>query len=267
MKIAFTKVEGSGNDFILIDNRDSRIPALKKSIKRKLCSRRTGIGADGILLLEKNREFPFMMRYYNADGSEAKMCGNGARCVALYAFLKGFVSRRFSFRSKSGVHKAQIFKNNMVKVELTTCEFKGKVTLRIAKRKFDGIFLKIGVPHLVIFMKNIENIDVLHIGKKIRNLKRFSPEGTNVDFVKIEDKNKLSIRTYERGVEGETFSCGTGAAAVSAVAYREKGFSSPIYVNPFSGETIVVSLKEAKGKLIPHLTAKARIVFSGTVEV
>lgn len=267
MKIAFTKVEGLGNDFILIDNRENRISPLKKSIRRRLCSRKKGIGADGILILEKDKEFPFMMRYYNADGGEAEMCGNGARCAALYAFSKGFVCRKFSFRSKSGIHNAEILKGNSVKVGLPACEFKGKIKLKIGRIKLDGFFLKVGVPHLVIFSKHIEKVDVEQIGKKIRNLKRFAPEGTNVNFVEILSKNRLGVRTYERGVEGETLSCGTGAAAASALAYREKLVSLPVYVRPLSGDNIKVLLRRIEGKLIPYLLAKAYIVFSGSFEV
>lgn len=267
MKIAFTKIEGAGNDFILIDNREGAIPYLKKGIKRELCLRKKGVGANGILLLEKDNDFPFMMRYFNADGSEAEMCGNGARCVALYAFSKGTVSRKFSFRSKSGIHSVEILKGNRVKVELPTCDFKKNMGLKIEGKQFDCFFLTVGVPHVVIFMKNIEKIDVLRTGRKIRNLKIFGTHGTNVNFVRYEGKNRLTIRTYERGVEGETLSCGTGVAAASAIAYRKKMISLPLYVKTASGETITVSFNQTKGKLIPYLLARAHIVFSGVVEV
>jgi len=183
MKIQFTKMEGSGNDFILLDNRNGKIPYLSKGIKRKLCSRRTGIGADGILSLQKDEEFPFMMRYFNADGSEADMCGNGARCIALYAFSKGIASRKFSFRSKSGSHQVEILKDHYVKVELPPCRFKKSVKLKIEGRSYDGFSLTVGVPHLVIFSGSIEKIDVLRLGMKMRMLKIFHPQGTNVDFV------------------------------------------------------------------------------------
>ena len=267
MKIAFTKIEGAGNDFILIDNRDGKIPRLKKETKQRLCSRKKGIGADGVLLLEKDKELPFMMRYFNADGSEAEMCGNGARCVALYAFSKGTISRKFSFRSKSGIHSVEILKGNRVKVELPACDFKKNMGLKIEGKQYDCFFLTVGVPHVVIFMKNIEKINVLRTGRKIRNLKIFGTHGTNANFVRYEGKNRLTIRTYERGVEGETLSCGTGVAAASAIAYRKKMVSLPVYVKTASGEIITVSFRKTKEKLIPHLLATAHIVFSGTVEV
>ncbi|TES90921.1 MAG: diaminopimelate epimerase [Candidatus Cloacimonadota bacterium] len=267
MKFNFTKVEGSGNDFILIDNRKGNISYLTKRVKRKLCSRKKGVGADGILILEKDYNFPFLMRYYNADGGEAEMCGNGARCAALYVYSKGFVSRKFSFRSKSSTHNVEILKANFVKVELPPCEFKRKIRLKIEGKPSDCFFLKVGVPHIVIFTENIEKIDVLTIGKRVRNLKIFGPQGTNVNFVRKDEKNRLTVRTYERGIETETLSCGTGAAASSAVAYRGKMVNSPVYVIPKSGESIKVFFTETKSKLIPYLLAKTHIVFSGTVEV
>jgi len=267
MKIKFTKIEGSGNDFVLIDNIKGNIPNLSRRLRSILCDRKSGIGADGILVLEKDREFPFMMRYFNADGREAEMCGNGARCSAFYAFSKGYVQRKFCFRSKSGIHNAQVFKNNLIKVELPPCNFKGKVSLRVKEKTLEGFFLQVGVPHLVILAKNIEKVDVQKIGKRIRKLKRFAPKGTNVNFVKIKNRNRLSIRTYERGVEAETLSCGTGAAASACIAYKEKNFPSTIYVDPPSEETIKVSIVGVKDKLIPYITAKSHIVFSGTVEL
>ncbi len=267
MKIAFTKLEGSGNDFVLIDNIKSNVPSFSKKSRSKLCDRKRGIGADGILLLEKDRKFPFMMRYFNADGKEAEMCGNGARCSALYASMKNIVPSKFSFRSKSGIHKAQVFENNLVKVELPACKFERNVKIKIEGKKFDGFFLTVGVPHLVIFAENIDKVDVEKIGKRIRNLKRFTPEGTNVNFVKIKNRNRLSIRTYERGVEAETLSCGTGAAASAYIAYKEKNFPLTIYVKPQSKVSIKVSLEELSGEVIPHISAKAHIVFSGTVIV
>lgn len=268
MKIVFTKIEGAGNDFILINNIKGNVPYLSKRIRSHLCDRKRGIGADGILLLENDDDFPFMMRYYNADGGEAELCGNGARCAALYAFLNGIAPQRFSFRSKSGLHKAEILKGNTVRVELPVCKFKRKVTIKISDDKFVGFFLTVGVPHLVIFLKKtLQKINVLHIGKKIRNLKRFYPEGTNVNFVKIEGRNKLHVRTYERGVEGETLSCGTGAAAASAIAYLQKMVTSPVYVKPLSKETIKVILKDIDGKIIPYIQAKVHLVFSGTIDV
>jgi len=268
MRIKFIKIEGAGNDFVLINNIKGNVPYLSKRIRSRLCDRKRGIGADGILLLEQDNDFPFMMRYYNADGGEAALCGNGARCVALYAFLNGIAPQRFSFRSKSGIHKAEILKGNTVRIELPACTFKRSVTIKISGDKFVGFFLTVGVPHLVIFVKKaLQKIDVFHTGKKIRNLRKFYPGGTNVNFVRIEDRNKLYIRTYERGVEAETLSCGTGAAAASAIAYLQKKVTSPVYVKPLSEETIKVILKNIGGKIIPYLQAKVHLVFSGTIDV
>ena len=266
-KVDFTKMEGAGNDFILIDNRKGNIPLLSKKIKKNLCSRKKGIGADGILILESDSEFPFKMRYFNADGGEAEMCGNGARCVSLYAFSKGIVRRKFTFRSKSGIHRVEILRNNSVKVELPRCEFKKRIRLTIEGKPCNCDYLFVGVPHIVIFTEEIKTINVIKIGKRIRNLKRFSPEGTNVNFVRNEGNSRLTIRTYERGVENETLACGTGIAAVSAVAYEKDMVSSPVYVRAASHEILTVFLEKANGNLIPYLLGKAHIVFSGTVGV
>lgn len=240
---------------------------LKKGQIKKLCSRNKGIGADGILTLEKDMTYPFMMRYFNSDGTETEMCGNGARCIALYAFINGIVPRKFLFRTKSGVHSAEIFKNSRVKVELPPCKFIEDVKLTIQGKSLKCEFLKIGVPHVVIFLKNIKNIDVQKLGKRIAHQNRFNPKGTNVNFACKKSQKTLSVRTYERGVESETLSCGTGVAAAAAAAYRKKMVSLPVYIKTTSGETITVLLKNTKGNLVPYIVAKAHIVFSGTVEV
>jgi diaminopimelate epimerase len=267
MKIKFTKVEGTGNDFILLDRINNNIQRLKRGQIKNLCSRNKGIGADGILFLEKDRTYAFMMRYFNSDGSETEMCGNGARCIALYAFTNGIVSSRFSFRTKSGVHSAEIFKNNRVKVELPPCKFLEDIKLTIQGKSHKCEFLKIGVPHIVIFLKTVENINVQQLGRRIAHQSRFNPQGTNVNFACIKGQKTLNVRTYERGVESETLSCGTGVAASAASAYRKEIISLPVYIKTKSGETITVLLKNKKENLIPYIIARAHIVFSGTVEV
>jgi len=267
MNINFTKIEASGNDFILIDNRKGTLLHLTKTIRRSLCSRKTGIGADGLIVLEKDTTSPFLMRYYNADGGEAEMCGNGARCVARYAFAKRITGEKFSFASQSGMHAAEILKNNLIKVELPACVFKKSARLTINGKIQVCDFLIVGVPHIVILTRKLETIDVTSTGRRIRNLNRFKPSGTNVNFVQHLGKNKIRIRTYERGVENETLACGTGVAAAAAVLYRKKMVSSPIYAKTRSGETITVQLKRTKDSLIPFLVGGVRIVYSGAITV
>ncbi len=267
MNINFTKMEAAGNDFILIDDRRGTLPRLTKAIRRRLCSRKRGIGADGLIVLEKDAPARFLMRYYNADGGEAEMCGNGARCVARYAFAKRIAGEKFSFASKSGMHTAEILKNNFIKVELPACVFKKSTRLTINGKIQVCDFLIVGVPHIVILTRKLETIDVVSTGRRIRNLNRFKPPGTNVNFVQHLGKNKIRIRTYERGIENETLACGTGVAAAAVALYRKKMLSSPIYAETRSGETITVQLKKTKDSIIPFLVGGARIVYSGAITV
>ncbi len=258
-------MHAAGNDFILIDNRNKTALDISKAGKRKLCARKTGIGADGILILEKDEHYPFMMRYFNADGSEAALCGNGARCVALYAFANGFVLRRFTFRSRSGIHPVSMLKNDSMKVTLPSCIFHKPNSVMVHGKTHQYAYITVGVPHVVIFTHNLDQIDVPVVGKRIRNLKRFHPHGTNVNFAMVAKSKRLKVRTYERGVENETLACGTGVAATAAVALERGISSSPVRVETASGETITIQLKKSGDKLIPYLIGKAHFVFSGVV--
>ena len=210
MKIDFSKYHGTGNDFILIDNRKNLFPAENNKLIQQLCHRQFGIGADGLILLEDDEKQDFSMKYFNSNGFEGSMCGNGGRCVVHFARELGIISGYTFFNSIVGLHTAKI-EHNIISLSLTDVK---KTTVN--KKYF---YLNTGSPHVVIFKKRIDNIDVFSEGKKIRNSKEFAPEGTNVNFVKIIDKNNISIRTYERGVEDETLSCGTGAVASAISAY------------------------------------------------
>jgi diaminopimelate epimerase len=220
-----------------------------------------------MLILEKDAAYPFMMRYYNADGGEAALCGNGARCVGLYAFAEGIAARSFSFRSRSGIHAVSILKNGSVRVSLPACIFHKPNKVTIKGKPFHYEYVTIGVPHIVIFSAHLASIDVRVIGKRIRNLKRFRPQGTNVNFAKMLPSNTLQVRTYERGVEDETLACGTGAAATAAAAFTRGMVSSPVKVITSSGETLIVQLRESGDVLKPSLIGKAHSVFSGTVTI
>jgi diaminopimelate epimerase len=267
MKISFTKMHAAGNDFILIDDRNRKAGAISKTAKRKLCARKIGIGADGILILEKDRDYPFMMRYFNADGGEAALCGNGARCVAFYAFTKGFVPRRFVFRSKSGIHSVSIYQNGSIKLTLPPCIFHRPNRIMVSGEKLPYSSVTVGVPHIVIFVHRLAEINVPTVGKRLRNLKRFRPHGVNVNFVMVTGSKRLRVRTYERGVENETLACGSGVAATAAVALRRGSVTSPVKVETASGETIVVQLKKSGDTLLPNLIGKAHFVFSGTATI
>ena len=215
MKIEFHKYQGAGNDFVMVDNRDNNFPVENGALIKKICDRRFGVGADGLILLQKHTNFDFEMVYFNADGNEGSMCGNGGRCVAAFADSLAIIKNRTSFLAIDGNHEAVI--NDKI-ISLKMADVNG--IEKIGK----DYFLNTGSPHFVRFVKDIENQDVVKEGKKIRYNKRFEKEGTNVNFVEAK-KDGLHVRTYERGVEAETLSCGTGVTAVALIA-------AFIHINP-----------------------------------
>jgi len=225
MKIEFYKLQASGNDFILFDNSKGKSKAnsaFYKKFAKKHCSRKLGIGADGVLVIESSKKADFKMRIFNVDGSEAEMCGNGARCVGLWAFLaKG--KKNVKFDTKAGLIEAKVKgkgNSSVVKIKISAPSgLKIDLPLKVSRRKIKVNFVNTGVPHVVIFVQGLEKIDVDKIGREVRFHKQFKPAGTNVNFVEIKGKNSLAVRTYERGVEAETLACGTGSLASAVVSY------------------------------------------------
>ncbi|MEO0234069.1 MAG: diaminopimelate epimerase [candidate division WOR-3 bacterium] len=258
----FMKVSGSGNDFIIVDNRDGQKRPSPFYIK-KLCSPKTGIGADGLILLEKGiKNCDFKMVYFNNDGKEAEMCGNGGRSIVLFAYLMRIIKKRkVLFCSKNGVHQAQIKKGNIVKLELSPPHsLKQNIKVETRYGIFTGSFINTGVPHFVIEVDDIESIDVRNIGREIRFSKVFKKEGTNVNFVKRE-KKFIKIRTYERGVEDETLSCGTGSVASAIIMSLRYNISSPVKILARSGEFLTIYFDENYSKVF--LEGKVTPIFIG----
>ncbi len=219
----FYKMQASGNDFILIQatGRNPQAAGLNyKKFAKMYCKRKFGIGADGLLVIEPSKKYDFKMRIFNADGSEAEMCGNGARCSALWAYqnlLKG--RRNMSFEAKAGIINAQTGEAENVKIRLSEpVRIKSGLSLKILGRNIKVDYIDTGVPHAVIFVEGIDKIDVDKIGRAVRFHKKFQPKGVNADFVEVEKRDFISIRTYERGVEAETLACGTGVAAAAVIA-------------------------------------------------
>ena len=206
------KYQGAGNDFVIIDNRDGNIKLSEAQVKT-LCDRRFGIGADGLMMLENSKNYDFSMRYYNADGQESTMCGNGGRCLVAFAAHRGITN--FDFEAIDGFHTAQIldYSNRRCMVRLKMIDVPN-----VEVYDKDKYFLNTGSPHLVIFVKDLESYDVENQGKYWRWHNDFK-HGTNVNFVEIKD-NKIAVRTYERGVEAETLACGTGVTAASIASYK-----------------------------------------------
>ncbi len=206
--LTFEKYQGSGNDFIIIDNRKNILnPADSKRIKQ-LCDRRFGIGADGLMMLYDHKEVDFEMKYFNSDGYEGTMCGNGGRCIVMFAKKQKLINQKTRFKTNDGVHTAEI-SDTTVRLRMNDVK---------TIRKFgDSYFVDTGSPHYITFRNDINNIDVFNEGRKLRNNQQFKPHGTNVNFAEVQ-KNDLSVRTYERGIENETLSCGTGAVAAAIVS-------------------------------------------------
>lgn len=215
MTLIFEKYQGSGNDFIFFDNRDGALSLTNKQIQR-ICDRHFGIGGDGIILIEQCKGFDFYMHYYNADGSEATFCGNGARCSVAWAFMHISDRHKFVFKAPDGAHEGLVLHagHNQFTIQVSLKNTSIPVELPI------GWFVDTGTPHLVVFSKAVNEADVLNEGRRLRYDSRFLPLGVNVDFVEESD-GLLSIRTYEKGVENETLSCGTGVTA-SALAWAAK---------------------------------------------
>ena len=266
--VRFTKMNGAGNDFILFDNRSGDIDLDRNQIAR-LCDRHRGIGADGILLLEKpTNHADFRMRYFNADGGEAEMCGNGARCFARFANKVGGQKPKISFETPAGVISADL-KGNSVTLRMTEpTDLRLNVELPMTAEKKTVHFINSGVPHVVIPVAKIEEADVRREGAAIRYHKMFSPNGTNVNFIEKRGRDKIAIRTYERGVEDETLACGTGIVASALIFAASEKSSSPITVLARGGDELEVGFdKGEEGFHNVTLTGPAEFVFEGNIEI
>ncbi len=245
----FTKISGSGNDFVLFDNRAKALDGDLRDFVQKVCSRRMGVGADGILLLEKSEEYNFSMRYFNADGGEAEMCGNGARCIAYFAHQIGAAEERMTFLAKDGPHQADVHGCG-VKVSLQNpSQVQLGLDLDMGGKTLSAHFANTGVPHAVVLTTDLESAEVVNLGREIRYHPKFAPAGTNVDFAQVTGPRALRMRTYERGVEDETLACGTGATASAVVAHLLKKVEPPVAVTTRSGEILTIHFQSRDGVL------------------
>lgn len=268
-EIKFTKMVGSGNDFIIIDNRKKllRIKNLKLFIN-KICSRKFSIGADGVIFIENSVKADFKWRFFNSNGSEAEMCGNGGRCAARFAFNNKIAGKKLSFETIAGIIKADIKGGRRVKLQLTQPKgLRSGMRLKISGKERELNFINSGVPHVVCFADNLDVLKVDEIGREIRYHKEFFPAGTNVNFVKIGKGDSLRIRTYERGVEGETLACGTGSVASALVSSYLGKVKSPVTVYPKSGESLMVYFdKDGSAFSNVYLEGEARVVCEGVMK-
>jgi diaminopimelate epimerase len=266
--LRFTKMNGAGNDFILLDNRAGDIQLNRNQIAR-LCDRHRGVGADGILLLEKPSDHAdFRMRYFNADGGEAEMCGNGARCFARFANKVTGKKGRISFETPAGVIAAELT-GDLVTLRMTEpTDLRLDIKLPVANETKTARFINSGVPHVVIPVSRIDEVDVRREGAAIRHLEMFSPKGANVNFIEKRGPNKIAIRTYERGVEAETLACGTGIVASALIFAATENASSPVNVLAHGGDELQVGFEKAGAQFKNvTLTGPAEFVFDGTIQL
>lgn len=266
-RIAFTKAVASGNDFIIVDNVKRRCGVGKKAMPafaRQACERRLGIGADGLLIIERSPKADIRMRVFNPDGSEASMCGNGSRCAALYAFTEGLGKKRMDIETGAGLLNARIG-SGRVKIAMTGPEGMAlDIRLALSGKSYDVAFVDTGVPHAVIFCDGLEGLDVKGLGRELRRHDRFAPDGTNADFVCITGADSIEIRTYERGVEDETLACGTGSVAGAVLANALHGVNPPVKVLTRSGEVLMVYFKPDKsGYRDIFMEGGARLTYKG----
>lgn len=254
MLIKFYKYQGTGNDFVLIDNRTSQFDRSNNKLVKNLCDRRFGIGGDGLILLQYTTQNILEMVYYNADGNESSMCGNGGRCFVQFAKDLDLFSSSITFTAPDGLHNAYI-EEDLIHLKMNDVE------------KIENIasdyFLNTGSPHLVSFVSDIQNFDVVEKGRHLRYSDSFKPKGTNVNFVEREG-NALWVRTYERGVEDETYSCGTGVTAAAIVA-QSHGFFSPVDIITKGGNLKVSFEKMEENFTNIYLIGPAVKVFEGEI--
>ena len=268
MIVEFTKMNGAGNDFVMLDNRRASVELLPDQI-RSICDRHRGIGADGIISVEGTADNP-RMRYYNADGGEAEMCGNGARCFARFAArLKGQTEGSLQFLTKAGMISADLLSNGLIRLWMSEPHsMQIAHSLKVLDRDMEVHSINTGVPHAVVFVLNVESTSVAEEGRLLRNHQRFAPAGTNVNFVQILEPGFLAIRTYERGVEQETMACGTGVVASALIHHMLTQAPSPISVRVQGGETLSVGFEDEKGALKKvTLTGPADFVFTGAIAI
>lgn len=260
MKLNFHKYQGTGNDFVMIDNRNDDFPKENIKLIEHLCDRRFGIGGDGLILLESDSTTNFKMVYYNSDGNQSTMCGNGGRCIVAFAKNLTIIKNQATFNAIDGLHNATIDQNEIVSLQMQDVS-----DIKIEK---EYVFLNTGSPHHVTLVENLPIYNVKENGSRIRNSDLYRKEGSNVNFVTQISNNEFTIRTFERGVEDETLSCGTGATA-TAIAMHATGKtqSNNIKIN-VEGGNLEISFNKTDNKYVNvFLKGKAEFVFSGEIEI
>jgi diaminopimelate epimerase len=259
MEISFYKYQGTGNDFIMIDDRQNQFPVDNQMLVAHLCERRMGIGADGLILLQNRIGYDFEMIYFNADGRLGSMCGNGGRCTVQFAKQLNVITDAAYFLAADGAHTARVLPDGTVSLKMND--------VQTIERSDDFYFLNTGSPHYVAFVEDLADFAVFQEGQAVRYNDRFRQEGTNVNFAQLPvAEEPIFVRTYERGVEDETFSCGTGVTA-TAIAASFRGEKSPVKVKTLGGNLEVTFDRQGENVTNIFLTGPAVLVFSGKISV
>ncbi len=263
-------MQATGNDFVVIDSANHKPQTTNRKLSelaRKLCDRKFGVGADGLLLLEKSKKCDFKMRIFNPDGSEPEMCGNGIRCIAVFAHKNKIAPAKMSVETKAGILNAEV-RGERVKINMTPpSSIKPGLNVSVDGKIYQIHYLDTGVPHLVYYVDGLDDADVYNFGRKLRYHGLFKPKGANVNFVKIQSKDSIRIRTYERGVEGETLACGTGAVASAIISSIVKRTKPPVKVQTGGGLLKVYFDKTDNKFTDVFLEGEAHVVFEGKIEV
>lgn len=267
MKIKFWKMHGAKNDFVLFDDRSGSFPADDRAFVAHIAARHSGVGSEGVILIQKSGMADFRMRFFNPDGGEAEMCGNGARCVARLAHELGAAKENMTIETKAGLLSARILEGG-VQVGMTEPSgWKLNGSLELAGRSLTYGFVNSGVPHVVMRTGDLRDVDVRETGSSVRHHRNFAPAGTNVNFMEVLPDGKLSVRTYERGVEAETSACGTGVTASALIAAKYGWAELPVSVYTAGGDVLIVDGElTADGARNVTLTGPAEHVFEGTID-
>jgi len=267
MNINFWKMHGAGNDFILVDDRDGTFPAQDRAWVARVCTRRTGVGSEGLILIRSSDKADFQMQFFNPDGAEAEMCGNGARCVALLANEIGAAPSRMQIDTEAGIVRAEVLDRD-VRLELTPpCDLRLSQTLQLDDRTISYGSANTGVPHVVVVTPDLAACDVAGLGRAIRYHEDFEPAGTNANFIQVTGPQAAKVRTYERGVEGETLACGTGIVAGALIAALAGEVTPPVVVTATGGDDLTVDFS-LRGRTIENvsLLGPAAFVCKGTLD-
>jgi diaminopimelate epimerase len=267
--IPFEKMSGTGNDFVIIDNRSLLVPLGEQAeFARKICRRMFSVGADGVIFIENSNLADFAWNFYNGDGSVAEMCGNGSRCAVRFAYRHRIAGKKMKFETLAGVIEGEIGEDEgVVRVRMTTpYDFRLGLSMTLGDKDWKADYVNTGVPHAVLFVDDDE-VPVNTWGRMVRFHQLFEPKGANANFVRVLSDGRLKVRTYERGVEAETMACGTGAVASALIAALQKGMQSPIEVVTSGGEMLTILFDIFDGSAADNvfLQGPTRLIYSGNL--